>query len=326
MFSMHAVPVILDTLVPSWAAVLVAVTGVLFFGEIIPSAVFTGARERSIHLTNGSTAVFYPSSNGSLHRFGLSSLSLVLSCSLKFASTPSSCFNASRSSSSYLFLSLSLSRTQHRPRQVSARVALGLVRVVRAGALEAAGSPHCLGTGHRPARRKRHFDPQRRAGSGGSAPRNRPRRRPLGALWSARRSPHQGGEGAVFFLHSLISFFLPFGRTYSYLRCLYVYAHNFRSQLRRSSHLSQGALSLSTLTLSASQLVKPFGPSVFSLPLDARMDAALLDQIMAAGFSRVPIHLPGDDSVLLGYLLTKVKRACKRDAEAKRKHVRGNMR
>jgi len=41
---MHSslVPVVLDTLVPSWAAVLVAVTAVLFFGEIIPSAVFTG--------------------------------------------------------------------------------------------------------------------------------------------------------------------------------------------------------------------------------------------------------------------------------------------
>jgi len=80
MFSTHAVPVILDTLVPSWAAVLVAVTGVLFFGEIIPSAVFTGAHERSIKITYGTTTVFYPSSNGSLHRFCLSSFSLVLFC------------------------------------------------------------------------------------------------------------------------------------------------------------------------------------------------------------------------------------------------------
>jgi len=133
-------------------------------------------------------------------------------------------------------------------------------------------------------------------------------------------------ESERVFLTLLISFFLPFGRTYNYPRCLYVYVHNFRSKLRRSSHLSQGALSLSTLTLSASQLVKPLGPSVFSLPLNARMDAALLGQIMAAGFSRVPIHLPGDDNVLLGYLLTKVKCVCNCYTKAKRKYVRGNMR
>lgn len=38
----EALPLFLDKLVPSWAAVLVSVTAVLFFGEIIPSAIFTG--------------------------------------------------------------------------------------------------------------------------------------------------------------------------------------------------------------------------------------------------------------------------------------------
>jgi hypothetical protein len=69
----------------------------------------------------------------------------------------------------------------------------------------------------------------------------------------------------------------------------------------------QGALSLSTLTLAAARLAKPFGPSVFSLPLDARMDAPLMAKLVAAGFSRVPVHLPNDPGVHFGYLLTKVR-------------------
>jgi hypothetical protein len=38
----EALPLFLDKLVPSWAAVLVSVSGVLIFGEIIPTAIFTG--------------------------------------------------------------------------------------------------------------------------------------------------------------------------------------------------------------------------------------------------------------------------------------------
>lgn len=38
----EALPIFLDEILPSWAAVLVSVTCVLFFGEILPSAVFTG--------------------------------------------------------------------------------------------------------------------------------------------------------------------------------------------------------------------------------------------------------------------------------------------
>lgn len=41
-FANEALPLFLDQLAPSWAAILLSVTAVLFFGEIIPSAVFTG--------------------------------------------------------------------------------------------------------------------------------------------------------------------------------------------------------------------------------------------------------------------------------------------
>lgn len=41
----EALPIFLDQLVPSWAAVLLSVTCVLFFGEIFPSAVFTGPQQ-----------------------------------------------------------------------------------------------------------------------------------------------------------------------------------------------------------------------------------------------------------------------------------------
>lgn len=43
--SNEALPLFLDKLVPSYAAVLLSVTFVLFFGEIIPSAVFTGPNQ-----------------------------------------------------------------------------------------------------------------------------------------------------------------------------------------------------------------------------------------------------------------------------------------
>merc|ERR1711920_451001 len=44
----EALPIFLDDLVPSWAAVLISVFFVLVFGEIIPSAVFTGSRQLRI--------------------------------------------------------------------------------------------------------------------------------------------------------------------------------------------------------------------------------------------------------------------------------------
>jgi len=40
--AMEALPIFLDELLPSWAAILVSVTAVLLFGEILPQAVCTG--------------------------------------------------------------------------------------------------------------------------------------------------------------------------------------------------------------------------------------------------------------------------------------------
>lgn len=44
----EALPLFLDQLVPGWLACLLSVTVVLFFGEIIPSAIFTGHRQLSL--------------------------------------------------------------------------------------------------------------------------------------------------------------------------------------------------------------------------------------------------------------------------------------
>lgn len=41
----EALPIFLDALVPSWAAVIISVTLVLLFGEIIPTALFTGPNQ-----------------------------------------------------------------------------------------------------------------------------------------------------------------------------------------------------------------------------------------------------------------------------------------
>jgi CBS domain containing-hemolysin-like protein len=46
--AMEALPLALDKLVPAWAAIVCSVTGVLFFGEIIPQAMCTGPRQREI--------------------------------------------------------------------------------------------------------------------------------------------------------------------------------------------------------------------------------------------------------------------------------------
>jgi len=44
----EALPLFLDALVPSWAAIVLSVTLVLFCGEIIPSAIFTGPKQFEI--------------------------------------------------------------------------------------------------------------------------------------------------------------------------------------------------------------------------------------------------------------------------------------
>lgn len=50
--SNEALPIFLDTLVPSYVAVLISVTLVLIFGEIIPSALFTGPDQVSAEYTH----------------------------------------------------------------------------------------------------------------------------------------------------------------------------------------------------------------------------------------------------------------------------------
>ena len=44
----EALPLFLDKLVPAYMAVILSVTLVLFFGEIIPSAIFTGPNQLAI--------------------------------------------------------------------------------------------------------------------------------------------------------------------------------------------------------------------------------------------------------------------------------------
>lgn len=46
--AMEALPLALDKLVPEWAAIVCSVTGVLFFGEIIPQALCTGPSQIKI--------------------------------------------------------------------------------------------------------------------------------------------------------------------------------------------------------------------------------------------------------------------------------------
>ena len=46
--AMEALPLALDKLVPAWAAIVCSVTGVLFFGEIIPQALCTGPSQIKI--------------------------------------------------------------------------------------------------------------------------------------------------------------------------------------------------------------------------------------------------------------------------------------
>lgn len=46
--AMEALPIFLDSLVPSYLAIIISVTAVLFFGEIIPQAVCTGPNQIKI--------------------------------------------------------------------------------------------------------------------------------------------------------------------------------------------------------------------------------------------------------------------------------------
>lgn len=46
--AMEALPLMLDNLLPAWAAIVVSVTAVLFFGEIIPQALCTGPSQIKI--------------------------------------------------------------------------------------------------------------------------------------------------------------------------------------------------------------------------------------------------------------------------------------
>lgn len=44
----EALPIFLNTIVPEYVAVILSVSAVLIFGEILPSAVFTGPKQLSI--------------------------------------------------------------------------------------------------------------------------------------------------------------------------------------------------------------------------------------------------------------------------------------
>jgi metal transporter CNNM len=46
--AMEALPLFLDEMVPPWAAIILSMTLVLFFGEIIPQAMFTGPEQMKI--------------------------------------------------------------------------------------------------------------------------------------------------------------------------------------------------------------------------------------------------------------------------------------
>jgi len=45
---MEALPIFLDSIVPSYIAIIISVTCVLFFGEIIPQAICTGPQQLKI--------------------------------------------------------------------------------------------------------------------------------------------------------------------------------------------------------------------------------------------------------------------------------------
>jgi hypothetical protein len=72
----EALPIFLAELVPGYVAVALSVTMILVFGEIIPSAVFTGATK----VENGFLTCLYPKQ--SLSPQGCLTLTLTLSLTL----------------------------------------------------------------------------------------------------------------------------------------------------------------------------------------------------------------------------------------------------
>ena len=61
----EALPLFLDNLIPSWAAILLSVTFLLIFGEVIPSAIFTGPDQlrlasRLVPLVRASLFILWP--------------------------------------------------------------------------------------------------------------------------------------------------------------------------------------------------------------------------------------------------------------------------
>lgn len=53
----EALPIFLNTIVPEYVAVILSVSAVLIFGEILPSAVFTGPKQLSIGKSHSCHAV-----------------------------------------------------------------------------------------------------------------------------------------------------------------------------------------------------------------------------------------------------------------------------
>lgn len=60
-FANEALPLFLDQLVPSWLAVLMSMTLVLIFGEIIPSAIFTGSDQLRMAASFAPVVIFFRS-------------------------------------------------------------------------------------------------------------------------------------------------------------------------------------------------------------------------------------------------------------------------
>ena len=61
----EALPIFLDELLPSWGAIVVSVTLVLVFGEVVPTALFTGPQQLKIAsdfsgVVGGLQLMFYP--------------------------------------------------------------------------------------------------------------------------------------------------------------------------------------------------------------------------------------------------------------------------
>lgn len=69
-------------------------------------------------------------------------------------------------------------------------------------------------------------------------------------------------------------------------------------------NMIKGALSLSVRTVAENEQFKPVDRT-FKLPIDGHMDYITMNAIVQSGFSRIPVHAPGDESLLLGYIISK---------------------